>query len=197
MALEDILSRIRRDAEEKASTILREGEREKREALDAYRRELEAFFSREMKKLEQKSREREERMSFHVRREAEREVASARRALMDEAIEAAVRKLSNMGDREYLDAVAGLIEHCGLEGDVDVVISKGDEGRVTQAFLDGLPGRGMKLRLSDERHGLEKGGVILRGDGVSVNATFAMITRLAHEELVMALSERLEKVGEE
>lgn len=191
MGLEDILARIRSDAEQKASAILEDGELEKREALSQYRAELEAFYGEEMKKLAQRTAELEQRMSFHVRKEAERELASARRALMDQAISAAVTKLSHLDDSRYLALVAGLIGSVDLKGEVAVVISKSDEGRITREFLDSISKPGLNLRLSSERHGLERGGVVLRGDGVSVNATFAMVARLAHEELIMELAKSM------
>jgi hypothetical protein len=83
--------------------------------------------------------------------------------------------------------IRGIVDGCTEKGTIEVVISPGDEGRVTQAFLDGCSDGDRKFVLSGERHA-DAGGVILVLDRISYNGTFSMIAELAHEELVMKLS---------
>ncbi|MBN1434970.1 hypothetical protein JW921_09430 [Candidatus Fermentibacterales bacterium] len=193
MALRDILARIAGEADEKASAILSEAEGEKREQLDAFRADLEAAYASESVKLEEKAEQLRRRMVFHVEREAERGLSAERRGLLDAAIDDAVRKLSALDDQAYLRLLAKLIGSCDLEGNVEVVISARDRGRVTQQFLDGLSTASRRFLLASEPGRFEQGGVILSSGDIRVNATFGMIAGLLHEELVMALAGELEE----
>lgn len=187
MSLEDILSRIRTDADTEAERIRGEALRECREAEETQGRVVEEQFTRELERLRLRVLDHRKRMEFHIRREAGRRLLNARRTLLDDAIAGAVRKLTEAGDREYLELIGALIRSCDLEGEVEVIIHAGDEHRITPEFLKKLSTKKRKLVLSAERHG-QTGGVILRSGRVSQNATFSMIADLFHEEMVMRLA---------
>ena len=188
MALEDILSRIRSDGEERAAAIVAEGERDRELELQEYREHLEKRFREELRRLSDRAEEHGKRMRFHVRKEIEREIANARRAVMDEAIEAAILRLVGLEDERYLAIVSNLLEKADLEGRIEVLISPSDERRITPSFLDRNSTSGKTFVLSDDRLREGAGGVLLKAGRISVNATFEMIARLCHEELVMSLA---------
>jgi vacuolar-type H+-ATPase subunit E/Vma4 len=187
MSLEAILSKIERDAEEKAAAILRAAEQKRDMALQDHESKLEKEFQQQLEKLQVRIDETLKRREFHARREETRKMMNARRAMMDRAISKAVERLASAEDKRYLVMISRLLEGCDLKGEIQVIISSGDECRITEAFLKKHSDSGKKFVLSDDRHELG-GGVIMRSGDISQNGTFPMIAKLAHEQLIMKLS---------
>lgn len=187
MSLEAIITKIQKDAELEAAAILEAAEDEKRMSLEKHASGLEEDFRRETDRIRSRVKESRKKKEFHVRREAARKLMNARRTMMDRAIDRAVDSLADADDEVYLKLISSLLLGCDLRGDIQVVISRRDEKRITGAFLDKHSGRDRKFVLSDERHDL-RGGIIFRSGDISQNGTFPMIAELAHEELIMELS---------
>lgn len=195
MSLEAILSKIQGDASQKAESVIESAKNNKNAALEKHAREIETRHSRDIEKVKSGIREELKRKEFHVRREAERKILNARRAMMDDAISKAVRNLASSDDSVYLSLISSLLEGCDLKGKVEVVISPRDESRITRGYLKKYSGNEREFVLSEERHS-KNGGVIFKSGKISQNGTFPMIADLAHEELVMKLSRliQLEKI---
>lgn len=187
MSLEAIISRVRTDAEAEAEAIRQDALRELQEAEAGHRATVEEKYTRELERLRDRILDRRKRMEFHIRRESDRELLNARRALMDRAINEAVGKLAALADAEYMKLIDALIGACDLEGDVEVIIADSDLKRITPDYLKKRSTKGMRLSLAEERHG-DIGGVVFRSGKISQNATFSMISSLAHEEMIMKLA---------
>lgn len=188
MSLNAILSKIEKDAEHKARTILEAAERDREEELKEHQARMDDLLQREEEKVLARAEESRKRMEFHVRREADRKLMNARRTMIDKAVDTAVDNLASAGDDDYLAMISSLLEGCDLQGEVEVVISESDSDRITPEFLGKHSGKNRSFVLSDQRHG-KRGGVIFRSGDISQNGTFPMIADLAHESLVMSLSE--------
>lgn len=188
MSLEAILLKIEKDAEDKARAIMEAAEKERDSALDEHASRLEGDFQRQSDRIRARIDESMRKREYHVRKEATRKLLNARRSMMDRAIVLAVADLAGSDDGKYLKMISSLLEGCDLKGDVEVVISEADSSRITPDFLRKHSGNGKKFVLSSERHG-EDGGVIFKSGKIRQNGTFRMIAELAHEEIVMKLSE--------
>lgn len=187
MSLETILSKIQGEASQKAEDVIESAEKEKNEVLKKHSEELETRHNKNVEKIKSGIREELKRKEFHVRREAARKILNARRAMMDDAIDKAVRNLASSDDSEYLMMISSLLEGCDLNGKVEVVISTADELRITPGYLKKYSGSNREFVLSEERHS-ENGGVIFKSGKISQNGTFPMIADLAHEDMIMELS---------
>jgi len=187
MSLEAILLKIQGEASKKAEAVIKSADQKKTEALKKHAQELETRHTRDIEKVKTGIAEELRRKEYHVRREAARQILNARRALMDKSIKKAVIRLADSEDSDYLGMISSL-EGCDLTGDVIVTISALDESRITPAYLEKHSGRGRNFILSDERHDA-RGGVIFSSGKISQNGTFPMIAALAHEDIVMELSE--------
>ncbi len=188
MSLEAILSKIQTEAGQKAQAILEAAEKEKQAALANHAAELKAKQSRDVQKIRSGIEEELKRKEFHVRREAARKLMNARRTMMDKAIGKAAVNLAQAPDTEYLEMISSLLAACDLSGKVEVVISSADESRITSTYLRGHSGNGREFVLAGERHD-KTGGVIFKSGKISQNGTFPMIAELAHEDMVMMLSD--------
>ncbi|MEN8208476.1 MAG: V-type ATP synthase subunit E family protein [Candidatus Fermentibacteria bacterium] len=191
MSLEAILLKIQTEANQKAEAIREAAEKEKNTALANHTRELEAKQSRAVERIRSGIEEERKRREFHVRRESARKLMNARRAMMDKAIGKAAVNLASAPDAEYLEMISSLLAGCDLIGKVEVVISSADESRITAGYLAKHSSDDCEFVLSEERH--EKaGGVIFKSGKISQNGTFPMIAELAHEDMVMMLSDLIQ-----
>ncbi len=188
MSLEAILSKIQAEADHKIKAIMEAAEKEKTDALSSHAEELKAKHSRDVEKVRSGIEEEHRRKEFHVRREAARKLMNARRAMMDDAIGKAAGNLAETGDAAYLEMISSLLARCDLSGKVEVVISSADESRITAEYLKKNSIGSREFVLSGERHDAA-GGVIFKSGKVSQNGTFPMIAELAHEDMVMMLSD--------
>lgn len=188
MSLKAILSKIEKDAEQKALSIIQAAERDREKELKEHQARMDELLQREEEKVLARAEESRKRMEFHVRREADRKLMNARRSMIDRAVDTAVDNLASTGDTDYLAMISSLLEGCDLQGEIEVIISESDADRITPDFLGKHSGKNRTFVLSDRRHG-ERGGVIFRSGDISQNGTFPMIAELAHENLVMKLSE--------
>ncbi len=187
MSLEAIAERIREDAAKEAASIAGAADAERREALDAARRQLEDEFARSLDRISREASEQEARLRFHAASEARRLVENEKRMLLDRAISNAVDRLAGLPPAQYGELISSILASCTMTGDIDVSISPADEGRITPALLSGASGGGRNFRLSPTRHA-GRGGVVLTSGGVSLNATFSMLASLERERIVMQLA---------
>ncbi len=188
MSLEAILSKIQSEAGQKAEAIRDAAEKEKNAALINHAEDLKAKHIKDVEKIRSGIEEDHKRKEFHVRREAARKLLNARRAIIDDAIGKAAGNLEKVDAAEYLELISSLMSDCDLSGKVEVVISSTDESRITTEYLRQHSKDGREFILSGERHD-EAGGVIFKSGKVSQNGTFPMIAELAHEDMVMILSD--------
>jgi V/A-type H+-transporting ATPase subunit E len=184
MAVDDILKKIKADAEEAARRIVAEGteaagkvESEGHERADALRREL-------LSRAEQHAQEERNRITTLARLSARRELLNEKQALVDRVFSEAAARISEMGKKDYRGFILSFLKSTVETGDEEVLIGK-DESRIDQAFLDSASkelGKGKGLKLSDERLPID-GGFVLRSGRVETNCALSTILRDAREKL--------------
>jgi V/A-type H+-transporting ATPase subunit E len=189
MAVEEIIARIRSDAEEEAQRILAEGRNEAAEVsaeagtrIEAQRKELHA-------RAEQRAAEERNRITTLARLSARRELLDAKQALIDRVFSEAAVRIEALPAAEYRAFVTRLLKEHVESGEEEVLVGE-SEKRIDQAFLDSVSaelGRGKRLRLSDERRRI-RGGFILRSGRVETNCALETILRDARETLEIEIA---------
>ena len=184
MAVDDILKRIKADAEEVARKIVAEGQaaadavaREARTRADAQKQELRA-------KAEQRAQEDRNRITTLARLAARRELLDEKQALIDRVFDEAGRRIAEMQQGEYREFITGLLRSTVESGDEEVLIGE-QESRLDQAFLNSVAkklGLGGGLKLASERRQITA-GFILRSGRVETNCALSTILRDAREKL--------------
>lgn len=184
MAVDDILKRIKTDAEEAARRILSEGKEaadavvsEAAERVAAQRGELKA-------RAEQRAQEERNRIITLARLSARRELLDEKQALIDRVFDEARARIAGLKRDEYRTLIKSILEGSVESGDEEVIIGE-TEDRIDQAFLDAISkglNKGKGLKLSDERRPID-GGFILRSGRVDTNCALGTILREAREKL--------------
>jgi len=184
MAVDDILRKIKADAEEAARKIVAEGQTaadavagEGRAKTDVQKKELRA-------RAEQRAQEERNRITTLARLAARRELLDEKQALVDRVFDEAGARIAAMQQPEYREFITGLLRSTVESGDEEVLIGE-TEGRLDQVFLDSVSkelGRGGGLKLASERRQIAA-GFILRSGRVEANCALSMILRDARERL--------------
>ena len=184
MAVDDILKKIKADAEEAARKIVAEGQAaadvvasEARERTDVQKKKLRA-------RAEQRAHEERNRITTLARLAARRELLVEKQALIDRVFDEAEERIAAMKQAEYREFIGGFLKNTVESGEEEVLIGEG-ERRLDQAFLDSVSkelGLGGGLKLSSERRPIS-GGFILRSGRVETNCSLSTILRDAREKL--------------
>ena len=184
MAVDDILKRIKADAEEAARKIVAEGQT----AADAVADEGRAKTLAQKKELraraEQRAQEERNRITTLARLAARRELLDEKQALVDRVFEEAGGRIVAMEASEYRRFITGLLLSTVESGDEEVLIGE-TESKLDQVFLDSVSkefGQGGGLKLASERRPIAA-GFILRSGRVETNCALSTILRDARERL--------------
>lgn len=184
MAVEDILKKIKADAEEAARQIVAEGQAAADAVTAEARTRIEAQGERMRGKARQRADEERNRIVTLARLSGRRELLSEKQRLIDRVFEETKRSILEMGAGDYRRLIRAFLRDTSETGDVEVIIDI-NETRIDQGFLDevarDLDGAG-SLKLSSERREIG-GGFILRSGRTETNCTLETILRDARENL--------------
>jgi V/A-type H+-transporting ATPase subunit E len=184
MAVDDILKKIRADAEDVARQIVSEGKEAADAVLEEAQAKIEARKSELHARAEQRAQEERNRITTLAKLSARRELLDEKQVLIDRVFNDARERISGMDRSEYRALVSKLLKDTVESGDEEVLIGE-REDRIDQAFLDEFSktfGRGGGLKLSSERRPID-GGFVLRSGRVETNCALETIIRDARERL--------------
>ncbi len=184
MAVDDILKKIRADAEEAARQIVSEGKEKADAVLEDARVRVDARKSELHARAEQRAQEERNRITTLAKLSARRELLGAKQVLIDRVFAEARELISGMDKAEYRVLVSKLLADTVESGDEEVLIGE-REDRIDQAVLDEFSkkfGKGGGLKLSSERRPID-GGFVLRSGRVETNCALETIMRDARERL--------------
>ena len=184
MAVDDILKRIKADAEEAARKIVAEGQTAADAVADAGRATTDAQKKELRARAEQRAQEERNRITTLARLAARRELLNEKQAFVDRVFDEAGGRIVAMEPSEYRKLITGLLLSTVESGDEEVFIGE-TESRLDQAFLDSVSktlGKGGGLKLVTERRPIAA-GFILRSGKVETNCALSTILRDARETL--------------
>jgi len=184
MAVEDILKKIRADAEEAARRIVAEGQAAADGVTAEARGRIEAQGERMRAKARQRADEERNRIVTLARLSGRRDLLTEKQRLIDRVFDETRKSILEMGREDYRGLIRAFLKDTHDAGDVEVIVDT-DETRIDQGFLDEvarqLDGAG-RLTLSSERRAIG-GGFILRSGRTETNCTLETILRDARERL--------------
>lgn len=188
MALDGILQKINRNAEDKIEAIREEGRRKREEILakagDSAREIKERILTDATEKADMERR----RTSVSAQLEHRRETLKEKQNLIEDCFQAALQQLLNLPEEEYRSLFRKLLLRIAPPGEGRVVISPRDQGKIDQAFLDSV---NQELKASGKEGHLELGGIsqdlpggfLLQSEGVEVDCSFGTLLEQLREEV--------------
>ena len=178
MAVDDILKKIKADAEEGARELVAAGQKDADEVLGAARARVESEREKMQAKARQRADEERNRIMTLARLSARRDLLNEKQALIDRVYDQTRKKILDMGRDEYRRFIGVFLKDAVETGDEEVIIGEG-ETRIDQAFLDEISkslGLSRPLRLSSERRKIG-GGFVLRSGKIETNCALDTILR--------------------
>ena len=176
MAVQDILKKIKADAEASASEIVAEGKAAGEMVLTDARKDINAQKEKLMAHARQRADEERNRIITLARLAARRELLTEKQALIDRVFDETRKSVLAMDAGEYRKLMRGFLEANADTGNEEVIIDA-NEKRIDQAFLDEVSrslGKGNGLKLAGERRPIA-GGFILHEGNVETNCTLDTI----------------------
>ncbi len=184
MAVEDILKKVRADADEAARQIVAEGKAAADAVTAEARDRIEAQGERMRAKARQRAEEERNRIVTLARLSGRRELLNEKQRLIGRVFEETRKSILEMSQDEYRRLIRAFLRDTREAGDVEVIVDV-NETRIDQRFLDEVArevdGAG-SLKLSSERREIG-GGFILRSGRTETNCTLETILRDAREKL--------------
>lgn len=201
MSVENIVSKIIKDAEEKAKTIIDEYRKEA-EALSNKRKiELEKERAEIKKKIELEAENHKKRKLQMANLDARKEILLVNQNIINDFFKKLEEKFLSMSEKEYLSFLEKkLIQSIDENNEYEFVAGKLYKESITQDFLDKINEKlkkeknltGVSIRLSSET-GEFKAGFILRTGKIQINNTIAYLIKELRENVDTTLKEILFK----
>ncbi len=196
MSIEKVKERIINKGKKEAESFLSEEkakiDKEKKLFAISKKEEFEAKFKEALFKIENEAK----RKVDQKRIEADREVLSKKRAMIDELFELVMKKLSSIDSKTYKKFIEGLILRDAPKGSSVILVNKKDVSLFNENFISSLNkklGKDRKASLSSATVDI-KGGCILKGNEVEIDDS--METLLSDERELEEISIARDLFGE-
>ena len=195
--LNNITSKIIKDAEEKRDEILNAAQVESdsiiaKETKKAKNLEVELI---EKAKIEAKARE--NRVISNARLKVRNNELKAKQDMISKVFEKAVERLNSLSTLEYKEYILRALDSLDLEGTEILIINKKDEDVINNKFLldlnNKLIGLGKKGKISILTNGNFDRGFILDRNGIQINNTFESLVKSLRSELELEVTKVLFK----
>jgi len=188
MSLENILEKIRTDAEERASLIVRQAEDQAGQIMARSEHDAQEKAGQIIDEATRSARQKDKRMILAAQLASRKEILSEKQKAIRNCFESALKRLNGMPERDYLQLLKKMLLSSYTADFKEVIFSPQDSHRINQQFIQDvnmdLEKAGEKGRLTISREKREiSGGFILKGDRVEVDNSFASLIKYLESDL--------------
>lgn len=176
MAVDDIIEKIKKDAESQIEEMLVEAGKEADTIKEEAERTAESERNDLIKQAEKRAEEERGRIEVLARLNIKRDLLLEKQRSIDEIYEAALEKLRNLEGREHRKLYAGLIARNLENGKQTLLINEADKERVGEGFADEIRRLASKDSVDFEidivfvDQGVAS-GVLIKGSGTEIDLT--------------------------
>ena len=192
----NLTSKILKDAEERKAKILADAENEKASIITKKTNEANSLEAQMLEKAKREAQTSKERVISGAELKARNEKLKAKQVIIKEVFEKSVEELCNLDKDKYIAFVKETILSSGVAGDEKLILNEEGKKFVTEAIIDEinkeLVSKGKKGEISlIPETGSFKGGFILEKDGIEINNTFEALVDSLKEELEFEVAREL------
>lgn len=181
----NLTSKILKDAEERKSSILAKAEEEKNKIITKKRDEANRLKTSMIEKAKLESATRKERILSSAELKVRNEKLLSKGKVIDEVFNMSVENLCQMNENDFRNFVKSSILSLNIEGDENIILNANGKKAINEAFIkeinNELKDKG-NLKLS-QSEGKFRGGFILEKNGIEINYTFESLVQSLREEL--------------
>lgn len=182
--LNNLTSKILKDAEERKESILSSAEEEKNKILSKKIAKAKELESEIIQKAEAEAKSKKDRILSSATLRVRNNKLSAKQEIIQEVFEESIESLSSISGDDFLRFIKHSILSLGKIGEQNLILNKKGLDSVDLTFIYDLNqalGENGNVKLSPNP-GSFKGGFILEKDGIEINNTYeALVSSLKNE----------------
>ena len=183
MSIENILERIKEEADSVARDLVRKAEEEGERIRGSYEAEGENLKIELEQRAHKKAGEEESRLIVNEQLELRKQLLERKHEILEEMYEQAKREMEKLGDKDYLDLMKEMILGRAISGNEEIIIAREQTKLFGDAFIDALnkesrSGKGFKLA---EDPGDFSWGIVLREGQRTVDLTLGVLMEQLRE----------------
>lgn len=188
--LNNLTSKILKDAEDKKAVILSDAEGEKNKILSKRAGEASVEEKSILERAEREAASRKERIISGAELHARNEKLEAKQKVIKEVFETSVKELSNCSADDLKGFVKEVILNTKIEGTQNLILNEAGKKAIDEAFVAEINealGKKATIKLSDET-GKFEGGFILEQNGIEINNTFEALVSSLRDDLSLEVA---------
>lgn len=179
----NITSKILKDAEVRKDNILAAAEEEKNKILSKKVNSANEIEKEILDKAETEAKSKKERVVSGAKLKVRNDKLAAKQEIIDEVFESSIEKLTALSKEEFLGFVRDTILSMDFSGKQTLVLNKQGLEFVDQKFVDELNSKVKAEIILSETAGSFKGGFILKNNGIEINNTYEALVSSLRDEL--------------
>lgn len=179
----NITSKILKDAEVRKDSILAAAEEEKNKILSKKVNSATETEKEILDKAQIEAKSKKERVISSAKLKVRNDKLAAKQQIINEVFESSVEKLAAFSKEDFLGFVKNTILSMNLSGKQTLVLNKQGLEFVDQKFIDELNSKVNAEIILSETVGNFKGGFILKNNGIEINNTYEALVSSLRDEL--------------
>lgn len=183
--INNLTSKIIKDAEDKKESILQEAEKEKNKILGKRQEEANIAEKTILEKAEREAVSRKERIISSAQLQARNEKLQAKQEVISEVFITSIEALCNISKNDFKEFVKTAILNSNIEGNQKLILNNLGVKIVDESLLSEINkelGTKASITLSEETRNF-KGGFILEKEGIEINNTFEALVNSLKDDL--------------
>ncbi|MDE6281940.1 MAG: V-type ATP synthase subunit E [Oscillospiraceae bacterium] len=190
--IEKITARIAEDGKAENDALLAQARAQAAEVTAKYQAEARAAADEILAQGRKNAEARARHLDSTAQMECRKAVLAAKQDVIEEAFQAAHKKLLNLPQAEYVTFLAGLAAKASVTGKEKLIFSANDRAQVGKDVVAAANKKlaAGKLTLAEETRPMD-GGFILSDGAVEVNCTFDTLIRLQRGALAGEVAKAL------
>ena len=188
--LNNLTSKILKDAEDKKAVILSDAENEKNKILSKKQEEASSLEKTMLEKAEREAASRKERIISGAQLNARNEKLEAKQKVISEVFETSVKELSNCSSEDLKEFIKEVILNINIKGEQNLILNESGKKVIDEAFIAELNkelGTKAFIKINENTRDF-RGGFILEKDGIEINNTFEALVSSIRDDLSLEVA---------
>ncbi len=193
--LNNITSKIIKDAEEKRDEILNAAKTESDNIISKEVKKAKSLEVELIEKAKIEAKARENRVISNAKLRVRNNELKAKQDIIGKVFERAVERLNSLSTLEYKEYILKTLNSLDLDGTETIIINEKDKEIINNEFIENLnkslTSLGKKGEISLDTNGKFSGGFILDRNGIQINNTFESLVKSLRSELELEVTKVL------
>ena len=188
--LNNLTSKILKDAEDKKAVILSDAENEKNKILSKKQEEASSLEKTMLEKAEREAASRKERIISGAQLNARNEKLEAKQKVISEVFETSVKELSNCSAEDLKDFIKEVILNSNIKGEQNLILNEAGKKVIDEVFVAEINkelGTKAFIKINENTRDF-RGGFILEKDGIEINNTFEALVSSIKDDLSLEVA---------